>query len=213
MRRTIYLLAGIDAIVTVAYSATPGAQAPPAPDPADLAEGMRLYQQKGDCRACHGWAADGVKTDNQMPDGPSLRDKKYTRQLLVLTIKCGRPNTQMPAFDKFAYSDGRCYMMTAADLAKNATRMPDPPTTLQPREIELIADFLMAKVVGQGPMDYAKCVEFWGSEVDRVPGLEEVSLLSQRRDAKTRSFLSKEVLAPRRLCVETIAQFNANTNM
>ena len=60
-------------------------------------------------------------------DGPSLRDKKYTRQLLILTIKCGRPNTQMPAFDKFAYSDGRCYMMTAADLAKNPTRMPDPP--------------------------------------------------------------------------------------
>ena len=165
MSRTIYLLAGIISIVAVAYSATSGAHAPPTPDPADLAEGMRLYQQKGDCRACHGWAADGVKTDNQMPDGPNLRDKKYTRQLLVLTIKCGRPNTQMPAFDKFAYSDGRCYMMTAADLAKNATRMPDPPTTLQPREIELIADFLMAKVVGQGPMDYAKCVEFWGSEM------------------------------------------------
>ena len=165
MRRTTYLLAGIIAIVAVAYSATSGAQAPPTPDPADLAEGMRLYQQKGDCRACHGWAADGVKTDNQMPDGPNLRDKKYTRQLLVLTIKCGRPNTQMPAFDKFAYIDGRCYMMTAAALAKNATRMPDPPTTLQPREIELIADFLTAKIVGQGPMDYAKCVEFWGSDV------------------------------------------------
>ncbi len=43
--------------------------------------------------------------------------------------------------------------------------MPDPPATLQPREIELIADFLMAKVVGQGTMDYAKCVEFWGSDV------------------------------------------------
>jgi hypothetical protein len=57
-------------------------------------------------------------------------------------------------------------MMTAADLAKNPTRMPDPPATLQQREIELIADFLMAKVVGRGPMDHAKCVEFWGSEVE-----------------------------------------------
>jgi hypothetical protein len=71
----------------------------------------------------------------------------------------------MPAFDKFAYTDGRCFMMTAADLAKHPTRMPDPPATLQPREIELIANFLMTKVVGQGPMDQAKCVEFWGSEV------------------------------------------------
>jgi mono/diheme cytochrome c family protein len=166
MKRNISLLAFILAIIAVAYSETGGAQAPPVADPADLAEGMRLYQQKADCRACHGWAADGVKSDNQMPDGPSLREKKFTRQLLILTIKCGRPNTQMPAFDKFAYSDGRCFMMTAADLAKQPTRMPDPPATLQPREIELIADFLMAKVVGQGPMDHAKCVAFWGREED-----------------------------------------------
>ena len=165
MNRNACLLAGILAIVAVAYAETRGARVPQAPDPADLAEGMRLYQQKGDCRACHGWAADGVKSDNQMPDGTNLREKKYTRQLLVLTIKCGRPNTQMPAFATSAYTDGRCFMMTAADLAKQPTRMPDPPATLQPREIELIADFLMAKVVGQGPMDYATCVEFWGSDV------------------------------------------------
>ena len=101
-----------------------------------------------------------------MPDGPSLRDKKFTRALLVLTIKCGKPGTSMPAFDKFAYSDGRCYNMKQADLTKYPTRKPDPPATLQPREIEYIADFLMSKVVGQGPMDHAKCVEFWGSDVD-----------------------------------------------
>jgi mono/diheme cytochrome c family protein len=104
MKRLIRLLAFTLALVAVAYSETGRAQAPPKVDPVDLAEGMRLYQQKGDCRACHGWAADGVKSDNQMPDGPSLRDKKYTRQLLILTIKCGRPNTQMPAFDKAGVS-------------------------------------------------------------------------------------------------------------
>ena len=32
----------------------------------------------------------------------------------------------MPAFDKFAYSDGRCYRMTQADLDKQPMRMPDP---------------------------------------------------------------------------------------
>src|SRR5688500_9655529 len=129
MKRNIWLLAFILAIVAIASSETGGAQTPQAVDPADLAEGMRLYQQKGDCRACHGWAADGVKSDNQMPDGPSLRDKKYTRQLLILTIKCGRPNTQMPAFDKFAYTAGRCFMLTAAYLDTQAARMPDTPAT------------------------------------------------------------------------------------
>ncbi len=157
-------------VVSVAIGAgllSAKAQAPtPAPDPSDIAEGMRLYQQKGNCQTCHGWAGDGRKTDNQMPYGANLRETRLNRSGLVMTIKCGRLNSQMPAFDKFAYSDGRCYGKTQADLKSYPTRMPDPPATLQPREIELIADFLVTKVVGKGPMDHAKCVEFWGSDVD-----------------------------------------------
>ena len=142
------------------------AQEQPPPSDSDIAEGMRLYQQKGNCQACHGWAGDGHKTDSQMPDGANLRDTKLNRAGLITVIKCGRLNSQMPAFDKFAYSDGRCYGKTQADLKSYPTRMPDPPATLQLREINLIGDFLMAKVVGKGPMNHAKCVEFWGSETD-----------------------------------------------
>src|SRR5215475_4572156 len=136
---------------------------PQAPDPADVAEGMRLYLQKGDCQACHGWAADGRKMDSQMPDAPSLRETRLNRERLVQTIKCGRPGTGMPAYDKFAYSDGRCYGMKQADLK---SPMPDPPATFQQREIDLVVDFLMAKVVGKGPMDHAKCIAYWGADVD-----------------------------------------------
>ena len=164
--RTAWFCIALAAIGLLAVQATP-AQAPTqAPDPSDIAEGLRLYQQKGNCGACHGWSGDGHKMDNQMPDGANLRETKLNRTVLVMTIKCGRLNSQMPAFDKFAYSDGRCYGKTQADLKSYATRMPDPPATLQAREIDLIADFLMAKIVGKGPMDHAKCVEFWGSEVD-----------------------------------------------
>jgi mono/diheme cytochrome c family protein len=162
--------------LTAAYwSASPvRAQAPAAaPDPSDVAEGMRLYQQKGSCGACHGWSGDGHKMDNQMPDGANLRETKLNRAGLVMTIKCGRLNSQMPAFDKFAYSDGRCYGKTQADLKSYATRMPDPPATLQPREIELITDFLVTKIVGKGPMDHAKCVEFWGSDVEACKELSK----------------------------------------
>jgi len=137
-----------------------------APDPSDLAEGRRLYEQKANCQACHGWSGDGHKTDNQMPDGANLRETKLPRAGLGMTIKCGRLNSQMPAFDKFAYSDGRCYGKTQADLSSYATRMPDPPATLQQREIDLIVDFLMTRVVGKGPMDHAKCVEFWGEDTE-----------------------------------------------
>src|SRR5205814_5809574 len=115
----------------------PAAAPAQAPDPADIAEGMRLYLQKGDCQACHGWAADGRKMDSQMPDGSNLRETRLNRERLIQTINCGRPGTGMPAFDKLAYSDGRCGLKQA-DLK---SPMPDPPATFQPREIELVADF------------------------------------------------------------------------
>jgi mono/diheme cytochrome c family protein len=157
----------VAALVALAFVA-PGAQGQEQQplNASDVADGMRLFQQKGNCQACHGWSGDGHKTDSQMPDGANLRDTKLNRAGLVLTIKCGRLNSQMPAFDKFAYSDGRCYGKKQADLRSYPTRMPDPPATLQQREIELIADFLIAKIVGKGPMNHAKCVEFWGSETD-----------------------------------------------
>ena len=72
----------------------------------------------------------------------------------------------MPAFDKLAYSDGRCYGKKEADLRAQGIRMFDAPGTLQPREIEMLADFMFAKIVGKGPMDRARCAEYWGSEVE-----------------------------------------------
>jgi hypothetical protein len=153
------------AAVAVAIAGVQGQEKQPL-NASDVADGMRLFQQKANCQACHGWAGDGHKTDSQMPDGANLRETKLNRAGLVLIVKCGKLNSQMPAFDKFAYSDGRCYGKTQADLKSYPTRMPDPPATLQPREIDLVVDFLLAKIVGKGPMDRAKCVEFWGSETD-----------------------------------------------
>src|SRR5215212_6655412 len=164
-RSLLVALAALLIAVATGSSARLGAQAP-APDPSDIAEGRRLYEQKANCQACHGWSGDGHKTDNQMPDGANLRETKLPRAGLVMTIKCGRLNSQMPAFDKLAYSDGRCYGKTQADLKSAPTGMREPPATLQQGEIELIVDFLMANVVGKGPMDHAKCVEFWGEEAD-----------------------------------------------
>ena len=143
------------------------AQQTPPPDPADVADGMRLYRTKADCQTCHGWAADGRKMDTQMPDAPSLRATRLGRAGVVFAIKCGRPGRGMPAFDRLAYTDAaRCNGTTLADLQKNGQTLTDPPATLQPREIEMIADFLFDKVIGKGPMDHAKCVEYWGEDVD-----------------------------------------------
>jgi hypothetical protein len=104
--------------------------------------------------------------DSQMPDGANLRETKLDRGDLIVAIKCGRPGRSMPAFDKLAYSDARCYGMKQADLKSAGLGLPDPPSTLQPREVELLADFLFAKIIGKGSMNRARCAEYWGAEVE-----------------------------------------------
>ena len=136
------------------------------PSETNVASGMRLYRQKADCQACHGWAGDGRKMDSQMPDGANLRTSQLDRDQLIFVIKCGLPGRSMPAFDRFSYTDERCLGRTRADLRRLGLDLPDPAATLQPREIERLADFLFAKVIGRGPMDRAACIDYWGSEVE-----------------------------------------------
>src|SRR5256714_12615254 len=88
-----------------------GLAAQTTPDPDDVAEGMRLYRTKGDCQSCHGWAADGRKMDTQMPDGANLRTTRLNRELLLMTIKCGRPGKGMPAYDRLALTEDPCFNM------------------------------------------------------------------------------------------------------
>jgi hypothetical protein len=152
-------------IVTAPFVAPSSARAQ-TPDPADIAAGFNLFRKKASCQTCHGWAGDGRKMENQAPDGANLRETRLDRAAVIMTIKCGRPPTGMPAFDKFAYSDGRCYGIKQADLNASGTRLPDPPSTLTAREIDNVADFLFAKVIGQAPMDHAKCVAYWGEDAE-----------------------------------------------
>ncbi len=130
-----------------------------------VAAGMRIYRQKADCQACHGWAGDGEKMDSQMPDGANLRESTLDRDRLIFVIKCGLPGRGMPAFDRRAYTDDRCLGRTKADLDRMGLELFDPAATLQNREVERVADFLLEKVVGQGEMNRAKCIDYWGEDV------------------------------------------------
>jgi hypothetical protein len=98
-----------------------------------------------------------------MPDGANLRAMDLDRSTLIMFVKCGVPGTGMPAFDKFAYSDGRCYGKRLAELRAEGVHLADPPATLQPREVELLADFVMEKILNKGPITKAQCTAFWGS--------------------------------------------------
>jgi len=158
------------AVASCAWGASLLAQAQaPAPDPQDVEEGMTIFRTKADCQTCHGWAADGRQMDTQMPDAPNLRTSRLGRAGIIYAIRCGRPGKGMPAFDRMAYKDAaRCNNTSEDDLKKNNLALNDPAATLQPREIEMVADFLFAKVIGKGPMDHDKCVEYWGGQEQDV---------------------------------------------
>ena len=160
-----WLAVGSVAVGVVFWALGLGAEAQ-TPSEATVAAGRRIYTQKADCQACHGWAGDGRKMDAQSPDGANLRLSTLDRERLIFVIKCGLPGREMPAFDRRSYTDDRCLGRTRADLDRMGLSLPDPAATLQQREIERLADFLLTKVVGQGEMDHAKCVDFWGEDVN-----------------------------------------------
>ena len=60
--------------------------------------------------------------------------------------------------------------MTPEEKARQLD-MFDSPATLAPNEVEYLADFLMAKVIGKGPLTRDKCADFWGHEDDACADL------------------------------------------
>ena len=71
---------------------------------------------------------------------------------------------------RLAYSDGRCYGMKRPPAETG--RPARSAATLQPQEIEAVVGLPVEKVVGKGPMDRAKCIEYWGSEVEACKDLK-----------------------------------------
>src|SRR5437867_9016971 len=118
---------------------------------ADDAYGRRLYLDKAQCSFCHGWAADGAGEPQSNGGAADLRQTQLNRDQLVEVIMCGRPGTPMPRYDELAYTDKRCYDVTEATIGALVPALP-PGSTLQKREAEAIADYLLAKVVGRGPV-------------------------------------------------------------
>jgi mono/diheme cytochrome c family protein len=132
--------------------------------PADnSAYGRRLYHDKAQCSFCHGWAADGSGEPQSNGGAANLRQSFLNRDQLVEVISCGRPGTPMPHYDELAYTDKRCYGVTETELGPQAPSLP-PSTTLQKREMEAIADYLVAKVIGRGPVTREECEEMFGKE-------------------------------------------------
>jgi Spy/CpxP family protein refolding chaperone len=163
-RVTISSVIAFAAIIAVGVATAAVAQ--------DVADGERIWKSKAGCPQCHGWAGDGFPSGfHSEGNAPSLRETQLTRDQIRETIQCGRPGTPMPHFDRFAYTDKRCYDMIAADLGDLEPIR--APITLQSYEIDAVAGYVAAKIKGAGPVTRAQCVAFFGAgagaQCDKYP--------------------------------------------
>jgi cytochrome c553 len=154
----------------IAFAALTAAGAATGATAQDVAAGERIWANKAGCPQCHGWSGDGHISGFHSPGGLPLRKTELTRDQIREVIQCGRPGTPMPHFDRFAYTDKRCYDMTAQDLGNLEAIRAD--VTLQPFEIDAVADYVAAKIKGAGPVTRAECTEFFGTtgaECEKYP--------------------------------------------
>jgi cytochrome c553 len=114
----------------------------------DTSFGQRLFRDRADCQFCHGTDGDGRGAPQSPGRAANLHTTILNRERLIEVITCGRPGTEMPHFDKYAYEETNCYGRSAAELG---TDIPHDPhsTSLTKREIEAVADYILATFVGK----------------------------------------------------------------
>jgi mono/diheme cytochrome c family protein len=136
-----------------------------------VAKGQTIYKEKAGCVECHGWAGDGKGGFHHQGVALSLRVTQLSRDQIRMIIQCGRPGTPMPHFDRFAYTDKRCYDMMAEDLGDSVPN--NSGTALQPYEIDALADYVATKLKGSGPATRSQCLAFfqvsYASQCDTYP--------------------------------------------
>ena len=130
-----------------------------AQDEAAIRRGQLIFANKATCGYCHGWAGDGHGSPRSA-QGPSLRATELMPEQIREVVQCGRPGTNMPYHDKFAYTDDRCYGLTKENLGNEIPNLAD--NTLQRAEIDAVLAYVIAKVYGRAEITLDECVEYWG---------------------------------------------------
>ena len=73
----------------------------------------------------------------------------------------GGLGTGMPFFTRGAYDEVKCHGMNRQDAG--AQMPPEAGTFLRPKDIEAVADYVIAHIKGAGEPTYAECVAFFSS--------------------------------------------------
>lgn len=136
------------------------AQCQGAVDP--TAAGKAVFK-RANCMGCHKWHGNGG--GGYGGDALSLRKTQLTREQIIETVSCGRPGTGMPFFERGAYDTSKCYGMNRQQAGD---QMPQEANVfLRPKDIEDVADYVIAHIKGKGEPTFAECTAFF-SETSRV---------------------------------------------
>jgi len=127
--------------------------------------------KRANCMGCHKWHGGG---------GPgyggaaiSLRETQLNREQIIEVIKCGRPGTNMPFFDRRSYKQDECYDLTFDDFAGDENNRPlKGKISLNDRQINAVADFVVAELKGK-PITKVYCEKFFGGPTRQCETLEE----------------------------------------
>lgn len=114
---------------------------------------------RANCMGCHKWHGNGG--GGYGGDALSLRKTELTREQIIETVGCGRPGTGMPFFIRGAYDEVKCFDMNRAEAGPQMP--PEGGTFLRPKDIEAVADYVIAQIKGAGEPTYAQCVSFFSS--------------------------------------------------
>jgi mono/diheme cytochrome c family protein len=120
--------------------------------------GRRVYEE-ANCVGCHKWHGNGG--GGYGGDALSLRKTELTRDQIIEVVGCGRPGTGMPFFVRGAYDEVKCHDMNRQDAG--AQMPPEGGMFLRPKDIEAVADYVIAHIKGAGEPTYAECAAFFSS--------------------------------------------------
>ena len=122
--------------------------------------GLRVFKA-ANCAGCHHWTGTGG--GGYGGASADLRATRLTTEQIIETIRCGRPGTGMPHFERDAYTDGRCFDLKAEDLAKDQMP-PEPDHFLRASEIQTVAAYVVEQLQGKGAATFAECQAFFGAQ-------------------------------------------------
>lgn len=165
------LLSRLLVAITVVFSMNVFAVGPPVGvDVARLTSYGLSTAKRANCFGCHKWHGGGGTGYGGA--ATSLRETSLSREQLIIVIKCGRPGTNMPYFDRHSYKNGGCYDLTFEDFAGDDHNRPlQGKKYLNERQVNAVADFVIAELKGKA-LTKTYCEMYFGGPTRECESIE-----------------------------------------